>query len=62
MAEGLKLVNDIFARAIWQHEAGLYDYPGINLAVLVLSDPENQDLWKRMKTYCEEEQGDDDGN
>jgi len=54
MGEGLKLVNDIFQRAVEQHETPLAAYLGMAGAVLVLSDPSNRDLWERMVGYCEE--------
>ena len=52
MAEGLKLVNDIFDRARRQRGVPWDAYLGIDVAVLVLSDPQNADLWKRMVEYC----------
>ena len=55
MAEGLKLVGEIMGRAIEQHGVRQSAYYGIDAAVLVLSNPQNVDLWAKMKAYCEEE-------
>ena len=55
MAEGLKLVNEIYKRGKEQHSAPEDSYLGIDVAVLVLSDPRNSDLWSEMVEYCEEE-------
>ena len=52
MAEGLKLVNDIYKRAKEQHGTDTAAWLGINVAVLILSSPENADLWRRLVRYC----------
>ena len=56
MGDGLKLVNAIYDRAREQYNAPDDSFLGVNAAVLVLSDPKNIDLWKRMRDYCEEEE------
>lgn len=55
MGEGLKLVNEIFDRAKKQHGVPADTYLGINAAIVVLSDPQNADLWQRASAYCDEE-------
>ena len=53
--EGLKLANDIFKRRQEQHGSEEeYAYPGVLVALLVLSDPRNSDLWERTVSYCGE--------
>lgn len=56
MGEGLKLVNEIFKRAQEQHDIPQEFYAGVFATMLVLSNPVNADLWKRMVEYCREEQ------
>ena len=52
MGEGLRLVNEIYARAKIQHGVSQDVYFGINTAILVLSEPVNDDLLKRLVDYC----------
>ena len=44
-------------RAKEQHKVPAEAYLGIDVTVLVLSDPKNVDMWKRMKEYCDEVEG-----
>lgn len=59
MAEGLKLVNDLYQRAVDQTETefgvSAIIYQGIVITLLTLSDPRNGDLWERMVAYCQED-------
>ena len=55
MAEGLKIVNEIYKRAIAQREVPADAYLGIDVAVLILSEPENKDLLQRLIDYCKED-------
>ena len=54
MAEGLKIVNELFERAKKQQRVPPDAYLGVNVAVVVLSDPRNADLWRRLKYYVDE--------
>lgn len=55
MAEGLRIVNEIYERAQVQYDTPAGIYVGINIAIAVLSDPENADLWRRLQDYMKEE-------
>lgn len=55
MAEGLKIVNEIYERARVQRSVSDDAYLGIDVAVLILSDPVNADLFDRVVAYCKEE-------
>ena len=52
MAEGLKIVGEIYERAKVQHSVSVEAYLGIDVAVLVLSNPVNADLLDRLVAYC----------
>lgn len=56
MADGLKLVNDIFERGKAQYpsEPVALLYPGVLFTALVFSDPRNTDLLDRLVVYCGE--------
>ena len=56
MADGLKLINDIYQRAREQYKVPMEAWYGIDVAVVILSDTQNLDLWKRMVAYCGEVQ------
>ena len=55
-------MNEIYVRARNQNKAPIEAYLapieaylGINVAVIVLSEPENCDLLERLIAYCEED-------
>lgn len=54
MAEGLKLVNEIYTKAKEQLDAESIAYFGIAATVHILSDLQNADLLERLIAYCKE--------
>ena len=60
MAEGLKIVNELWRLA--QEQERIHNhfqlpgevYIGLNLAVLLLSEPSNSGLWHRLVDYIGE--------
>ena len=60
MAEGLKIVNELWRLA--QERERIHNhsqlpgevYIGLNLAVLLLSEPSNSGLWNRLVDYIGE--------
>lgn len=59
MAEGLKLVNEIWHRAQRRvdFKASAPAYASIAVTIDILSDPKNKDLLEMVKVYCGEVAG-----